>query len=391
VETAQRGPVKLAEEKVEIKKGLKDVYFDRSESSFIDAKNGTLLYRGYNIHDLAEHSTFEETAYLLLHGTLPTSPQLGEFDAQLKAERRLPNEILQVIRITKDAHPMDVLRTAVSAMSSLDSEVSDNSHASTMRKGVRLTSAAATIVAAHARLRDGKDPVSPDTDLTHAANLLYMLFGNRPDEKDTRLIDKDLVLHAEHGVNASTFGARVAASTGADFYAAITAAIAVLKGPKHGGAAENVMNMAKEIGSADKAKDYVESVVNNGGRIPGFGHPVYRTIDPRTVHLKADAKELGERKGNPGWFSILQAVTETDTMKKRSRLGHHPNVDLWAGAVYSLLGIPNDLFIPLFAIGRMPGWTSHILEQYNRKDILRPRLQYSGPMEMPYVPIEQRN
>ena len=381
----------MAEEKVELKKGLKGVYFGRSESSFIDAKNGILLYRGYNIHDLAEHSTFEETAYLMLHGALPTGSQLDDFDAQLKAARQLPEEVLQVVRITKDAHPMDVLRTAVSAMSSLDSEVGDNSRDATLRKGIRLTSATVAIVAAHARLRDGKDPVSPDTNLSHAANLLYMLFGERPDDRDARLIDKDLVLHAEHGVNASTFAARVAASTGADFHAAITAAIAVLKGPKHGGAAENVMNMAQEIGSADRAKDYVEGVVNNGGRIPGFGHPVYRTVDPRTVHLKADAKELGERKGNPGWFSILQAVTETDTMKKRSRLGHHPNVDLWAGAVYSLLEIPNDLFIPLFAIGRMPGWTAHILEQYGQKDILRPRLQYSGPMDVSYVPIEQRN
>ena len=375
---------------VELKKGLKDVYFDRSDSSFIDGKAGKLLYRGYNIHDLAEHSTFEETCYLILHGSLPTSSQLDEFDHQLRANRELRDRILGIVELTKLAHPMDVLRTAVSAMSSLDEAADDLTPEGILSRGIRLTASAPTIVAAHARIRDGKDVVQPKGDLSHAGNFLYMLFGQVPDAQDARVIDTDLILHAEHGVNASAFAARVAASTQADFYAAITAGIAVLKGPKHGGAAEAVMKMAQEIGSEDKAEDYVEAVLKNGRRIMGFGHPVYRAVDPRSIHLKAGAKALAKRRGQPKWFDILQAVTETEAMKKRAKLGHHPNVDFWAGALYSLLGISEDLFIPIFAMGRIPGWTAHVKEQYSKKDILRPRLLYTGPMDLEYVPIGER-
>ena len=378
------------EETVELHKGLRDVHFDRTDTSFIDGAKGTLLYRGYNIHDLAENSTFEETSYLLLHGTLPTQAELSHFDDELRSERELPDELLRVIEATKDAHPMDVLRTAVSAMSSLDRDLSDLSPEATLPRGVRLTASVPTIVAAHHRVRSGMEVVTPDPELAHAANFLYMLFGNRPSHDEARLIDKDLILHAEHGVNASTFAARVAASTRADIYAAITAAIAALKGPLHGGAAEGVMKMAEGIGSVENAQRYVESVLGNGGRVMGFGHPVYKAVDPRSVHMKAEAKALGERKAQPKWFSILQAVTETEALKRRGKHGVNPNVDFWAGAVYSLLNIPDDLFIPVFAIGRMPGWTAHILEQYSRKDLLRPRLLYAGPMDQEYVPIEQR-
>ena len=379
----------VVDDKVELKKGLRDVYIDRTESSFIDGQAGKLLYRGYNIHDLADHSTFEETANLLFHGSLPNRAQLTRFDAELKANRRPPDEVLQIVRLLKDAHPMDVLRTAVSAMGNSDPEPTDISHDAVLAKGIRLTAAAPTIVAAHARIREGKDIVEPNSDLGHGANFLYMLFGEQPDSEDARLIDKDLVLHAEHGSNASAFAARVAASTQADFYAAITAGIAVLKGPLHGGAAEGVARMASEIGSEENAEGYINELRARGKRVMGIGHPVYRAVDPRSVHLKADAKALADRRGQPKWFSILQQVTEV--MEPYARKGHHPNVDFWAGAIYHLLGIPEDLFIPLFAIGRMPGFTMHLMEQYGKKDLLRPRLLYSGPMDLDYVPIEQRN
>ena len=374
-------------EKVELKKGLRNVFFDRTATGSVDPA-GKLLYRGYNIHDLADHSTFEETTYLLLQGSLPTVAQLEEFDAQLKAHRQLPGDVLEIIRLTQTAHPMDVLRTAVSAMSSSDSAVSDISPEAVLSKGIRVTAAAPTIVAAHARIRDGKEPVAPDDGYGHAANFLHMLFGGEPDLQDARLMDKDLVLHAEHGVNASTFGARVAAATETDYYAAITAAIGVLNGPKHGGAAEGARKMALAIGNEENAEAYIANLRKSGGRVMGFGHPVYKAVDPRSVHLRADAKALGERKGDPKWFSILQAVTKV--MEPYARRGHHPNVDLWSGAIYSLLDIPDDLFNALFAMGRMPGWTAHVMEQYSRKDILRPRLLYEGPVDLEYVPIDRR-
>ena len=378
----------VVEERVELKKGLKNVYFDRTEIGLVDPK-GRLLYRGYNIHDLAEHSTFEETVYLLLYGSLPTSAQLEEMDAQLKASQRLPDAVFQVIHLTKDSHPMDVLRTAVSAMSVTDPDVLDISPQAALVKGLRLTAVVPTIVATHDRLRNGEEAVAPRSDLSLAANFLYMLSGREPTPEDARLIDKDLILHAEHGVNASAFAARVAASTEADFYAAITAGIAVLKGPKHGGAAEGAKKMALGIDSEDNAQSYISNLQKNGERIMGFGHPVYKAVDPRSVHMRADAKALGERMGQPKWFSILQAVTKV--MEPYSRRGHHQNVDLWSGAIYSLLNIPDDLFVPIFAMGRMPGWTAHVMEQYSKKDILRPRLHYTGPIDLEYLPIGRRS
>ena len=377
-------------DKVELRKGLRDVYFDRSDTCFIDGKEGKLLYRGYNIHDLAECSTFEETSYLLLHGSLPGQAALDAFVAELKSGRSLPDGIFQIIEITRGAHPMDVLRTAVSAMSSYDGDASNITPDAVLHKAVKMTAATATIVAAHARIKDGKEPVAPHDGLGHAANFLYMLTGEVPDPADARLIDKDLVLHAEHGVNASTFAARVAASTKADFYAAIAAAIAVLKGPKHGGAAEAVMKMAQEVGSEENAESYINDLLRRGERVMGFGHAVYKAVDPRSVHLKEEARLLGERKGQPQWFSILRALTEAPEMKRRAKHGTHPNVDFWAGAVYSLLGISEDLFIPLFATGRMPGWATHVMDQYSKKDLIRPRLQYTGPMDLKYVPIDER-
>lgn len=381
----------VVKENIELNKGLKNGYFDRTSSSLIVAKPGKLLYRGYNIDDLARFSTFEETSYLLLHGSLPTRSQLDEFDASLKANRELPQEVQDIIRIYRNAHPMDVLRGAVSAMSLSDPDILDVSPQGALKKGVRLTAAVATMVAFHHRIRHGLEPITPDPELTHAGNFLYMLFGERSDAEDTSLMDTDLILHAEHGANASAFAARVAASTGADFWAAITAAVAVLKGPKHGGAAEGAIRMAQEVGSVENAEAYVENIIANRGRLMGFGHPVYDDVDPRSLHLKAEAKALGERRGQTKWFSIIEAVTNTEAMKKRAKRGIAPNVDLWSGAIYSLLGIPDDLFVPLFAVGRMPGWTLHVFEQYSVRDILRPRLLYAGPVDLEYSPIDQRD
>ena len=379
-----------AREKVELRKGLKDVYFDRTTASLIVAKPGRLYYRGYNIDDLARHSTFEETCYLLLYGALPTASQLEGIDAELRANRELPAEVIDTLGIYRNAHPMDALRGAVSAMALADPAADDLSEGAVLEKCLKMTAAVPTMVAAHHRIRNGDEPVEPNAALAHAANFLYMLHGEAPSAEDARIIDKDLVLHAEHGSNASTFAARVAASTRADFYSALTAAVSVLKGPKHGGAAEGAMQMAQEVGSVENAESYVSGLLANGQRVTGFGHAVYKDVDPRSVHLKEDAKDLGERKDETKWYWIIEAIASTREMKRRARLGINPNVDLWSGAVYSLLGIPDDLFVPLFAVGRMPGWALHIMEQYSKKDILRPRLHYTGPTDVEYVPIEQR-
>lgn len=378
----------MTEEKVQLHRGLREVYIDRSKSSFIDGNIGKLLYRGYNIDDLAVHSNFEETAYLVMYGKLPTQAQLEEFDTKLKAARLIPDEIVDVIKLTRNSHPMDVLRTAISALSAYDPDTEDNSTEATLRKGLRLTAQAPTIVATHARVRDGKDPIAPDSNLNQAANFLNMLFGELPEQVDSDLIDKDFVLHAEHGINASSFGARVAASTVADLHCAVTTGVAVLKGPSHGGAAEEVMKMAQEIGTEENAENYVRERLDSGGRIMGFGHRVYRAIDPRSVHLQDDAKALGERKGEPKWFSILQNVIEA--MEPYRRRGIYQNVDFFSGTIYYLLGIPDDLFISIFAMGRIPGWTAQVVEQFENNILLRPRLLYTGEMDVPYVPIGER-
>ena len=378
----------MTEENVELHRGLREVYIDRTTSSFIDGKVGKLYYRGYNIDDLATNCSFEEVIYLVMLGELPTETQLGNFTSELRSNMVLPDPIQDIIRATKDAHPMDVLRTAISALAAFDPEVDDNSAEATLRKGTRLTAMAPTIVTAHARIRDGKDPVSPDPTLGLAANFLYMLFGETPDPRDVSLIDKDFVLHAEHGLNASSFGARVSASTQADLHCAITTGISVLKGPSHGGAAESVMSMSLEIGTEDNAEKYVKDTLAGGGRIMGFGHRVYRAVDPRSLHLQDDLKELGERKGEPQWYSILQQVVQV--MQPYARRGICQNVDFFSGAMYFLLDIPEDLFISIFAMGRIPGWTAQVVEQFENNILLRPRLQYVGELDREFIPIGDR-
>ena len=373
----------------EIMKGLKDVYLDTTESSFIDGQEGKLLYRGYNIHDLAEKSTFEEVIYLLLYGNLPSKEQLAEFDAHLKANRRIPDEVIQVLELVKNSHPMDALRTGISAMSAFDAEVTDNSVEATIRKGIRLTAMGPTIVAAHHRLRQGLEPVAPNPDLNHAGNFLYMLFGEVPDQETTNLLDVDFILHAEHGANASAFGARVAASTISDLHSAVVTGVGVLKGPAHGGAAEEVMKMALEIGQPENAEEYCRNILDNGGRIMGFGHRVYKAEGPRARHLRDRSRALGEKLGEPRWFQILNYVEEEVMVRYRSR-GIFVNVDFFAGSIYYLLDIPDDLFISIFALGRIPGWTLQCAEQYDDNILIRPLLEYSGEMDLEYVPIEQR-
>ena len=373
---------------IEIRRGLQGVYIDRSKSSFIDGNAGKLLYRGYSIHDLAEQSSFEEIAYLLLYGSLPNRKDLKDFDDVLRSNRSIPSDVIEIIKVIKNAHPMDVLRTAMSALSAYDSEVADNSVEATIRKGIRLTAQAPTIVTAHSRIKDGKDPVSPNINLNQAANFLYMLFDKEPTEQEARLMEKDFVLHAEHGINASAFAARVVASTNSDLHSAVVAGIGTLKGPAHGGAAEEVMAMALEIGEEDRAETYVRGILDNGGRIMGFGHRVYKVEDPRARHLQTECQVLGDQKGQPKWFRILSKVAEV--MEPYQSRGICPNVDFWAGAMYHLMGIPKELFICIFAMGRIPGWTAQVTEQFSNNILLRPLLLYDGPMDLPYVSLDDR-
>ena len=371
-----------------IHRGLKDVYFERSPTTFIDGKAGELRYRGYSIHDLAQHSTFEETAYLLLHGELPKASELARFTAELSAARQLPPAVLDIIAAVQRAHPMDVLRTAVSALSAFDPEAGDKSRAATLRKGIRLTAQVPMVVAAHARIREGKTPVAPDAGLSHAANFLWMLKGEKPSEDAARLIDTDLVLHAEHGSNASSFAARVVVGTQADIHAAVTAAVAALSGPAHGGAAEDVLAMAEEIGEPENVAAYVKRKREAKEAITGFGHRVYRAEDPRARHMREGVKRLSREMGQPRWHAILEALVAE--MAPYARHGVNVNVDFYSGVIYHLHGVPKDLFVPIFAVGRVPGWTVQVLEQLDNNILIRPLTFYSGPEPRPYVPMAER-
>ncbi len=375
-------------EKIEIHRGLKGVHFDRSRVCFIDGRAGELRYRGYSIHDLAQRSSFEETCYLLLKGELPAREQLDTFVAELKAARVLPAPIYDVIRTIRSAHPMDVLRTAVSALAAFDPEVADNSPEATLRKGIRLTAQVPMIVAAHEHIRNGREPVAPDATLGHAANFLWMLKGKAPSADTAKLMDTDMILHAEHGSNASSFAARVVAGTEANLHAAVTAAIAALSGPAHGGAAENVMKMAMEIGEASKAAEYVKQKRAAKEPVMGFGHRVYRAEDPRARHMRAGVEKLSREMGQPHWYQILGALVEA--MKPYARHGVNVNVDFYAGVVYYLNGIAEDLFVPIFAVGRVPGWTVQVLEQMENNILIRPLTLYNGPEPRAYVPVGQR-
>ena len=378
----------MVNKSVKLYRGLQGVYFDRTRTTFIDGGNGILEYRGYNIHDLAEKSTFEEVSYLLIYGDLPNREQLDTFNDSLKEARNLPEQIFSIIDEIKNAHPMDVLRTAVSALASFDEDRENDTIEGNIKKGIRLTSQIPTIVMAHYNIRNGNTPIEPNQNLNHAGNFLYMLNGKMPSQQTINLMDKDFILHADHGSNASAFTARVVASTNADIHGAITAGIAALSGPSHGGAAENVMQMAKEIESPEKAEGYVKTLLANRERVMGFGHRVYRSEDPRARHLKEGVKRLSTEVGQPQWYQILEAVQKA--MSPYSRRGIHVNVDFFAGVIYYLSGIPQDLFVPIFAVGRIPGWVIQVIEQYEHNILIRPLLQYTGQRERTYIPIQDR-
>jgi citrate synthase len=371
-----------------INRGLMGVYFDRSAVSDIDGAAGRLSYRGYSIDDLATRATFEEVCYLLIMGELPTAGELADFDRRLKAARVLPDAVHDIIRATAAGHPMNVLRTAVSALAALEPASSVNSESGMLENGIRLTAQVPMIIAAHEAIRNGRDPVAPDPDLGHAANWLWMLKGEKPSEDAARLADIDLILHAEHGSNASSFAARVTVGTDADMHCAITTALATLAGPAHGGAAEDVMKMVEEIGTPENAAAYVAAKRKNREPVTGFGHRVYRAEDPRARHMREGVRKLGEEMGEPRWYAILQGVVEA--MKPYARHGLNVNVDFYSGVVYQLHGIPMDLYVPIFAIGRMPGWVIQCLEQKRGNILIRPLTLYSGPEPRNWVALGDR-
>lgn len=367
--------------------GLEGVVAAASAICFIDGKEGRLLYRGYDIADLAEKATFEEVCYLLWYGDLPTASQLRALREKLNASRTLPREIVQLLRLfPKDVAPMDVLRTAVSALGVIDPQASENSPEANLNKAIRLTAQIPTIVAAFDRIRRGEEPVPPREDLAHAANFLYMLKGQEPDPLSARVFDVALILHADHELNASTFSGRVTASTLSDMHSAVTSAIGTLKGPLHGGANEQVMKMLVEIGTPERAAAHVQEMLAQKRRIPGFGHRVYRTEDPRARFLRRLSRDLGEQVGELKWWEITRKVEEVVFQEK----GLYPNVDLYSASTYHYMGIPTDLFTPIFALSRISGWTAHILEQYADNRLIRPLSEYVGPMRREFVPLEQR-
>lgn len=369
------------------KAGLEDVVAASSRICFIDGEKGILVYCGYEIGELAEHATFEEVAYLLWHGSLPRRAELEALSERLAASRGLPDEMMPILRAcARSESPMAALRTAVSALALFDPDAEDNSPETNQRKAIRLTSQMATIVAAYDRLRKGKDPIPPVPKLSHAANFLYMLTGNVPDEMTARALDVCLVLHAEHGFNASTFAARVTASTQADMHSAICSAIGTLKGPLHGGANTRVMEMLVEIGKVERVEPYLGEALAAKKRIMGFGHRVYHTLDPRARFLKKFSEELAKRAANPAWYEISREI-ET---RMRELKGLDANVDFYSASTYYMMGIPHDLFTPVFAVARIAGWSAHVLEQMADNRLIRPREDYTGPMGLKYVPMEKR-
>ena len=373
---------------VKINRGLKGIYFERSGVSHIDGAKGELSYRGYSIHDLATRSTFEEVCYLLIFGELPTAIELAAFDARLKAARSLPPAISDIIESTKTGHPMDVLRTAVSALAALEPQSQNVGEDAFIENGIRLTAQVPMIIAAHEHIRNGRAPVPADPSLSHAANWLYMLKGERPSEDAARLADVDFILHAEHGANASAFAARVTVGTEANLHGAMVTALATLAGPAHGGAAEDVMKMVQEIGSPDKAAAYVKAKRAAREAVTGFGHRVYRAEDPRARHMREGVRKLGEEMGAPVWYEILQGVVEA--MKPYSRHGLNANVDFYSGVIYQLHNIPMDLYVPIFAIGRMPGWVIQCIEQQRGNILIRPLTLYNGPELRDYADMSDR-
>ena len=370
------------------KEGLQDVVAATSSICYIDGQKGILSYRGIDIHDLAEHSTFEEVCYLLWFGRLPKQTELDEMKAVMGRSRALPEPVIQLLKsLPGDAPPMDVLRTAVSALSHFDPDVAANDKPANLRKTYRLTGQIASIVATADRIRNGKEPVSPDSGLSHAANFVYMLTGEKPDATAERALDVALILHADHEFNASTFAARVTVATLTDIHSAIASAVGTLKGPLHGGANQDVMRMLIDIGETERAETYIKEALARKRKISGFGHRVYRTEDPRATHLRRMSRDLSESSGTRKWFETSRVIEEV--VKREKNI--NANVDFYSATVYYNLGIPVDLFTPLFAVSRISGWAAHVLEQLDNNRLIRPRADYTGPAHpAPYIPMNER-
>ncbi len=367
--------------------GLEDVVVAPSSICDVNGKTGQLIYRGYDIHDLVAHTTFEEVVYLLWNDDLPNKQQLARLDTDLKANRKLPAPVIDLLKsIPEGAVPMDVLRTAVSLLGIYDPERRDTSIDAARRKAMRLTAQMATIVAAYHRIREKQPIVDPDPNLNHAANLLYMMRGEKPDDYMAKTMDVALILHADHEFNASTFAARVTIATLSDMYDAIVAAIGALSGPLHGGANEQVMLMLKEIGDEERAESWIRDALARKARIMGFGHRVYKTDDPRAVELKEMSRELGERTGQPQWYRMSERVQRVVGQEK----GLFANVDFYSASTYYVMGIPIDLYTPIFAVSRISGWTAHVIEQLENNRLIRPRSEYVGPRDKKVVPLDQR-
>lgn len=368
--------------------GLAGIVVGETALSDIDGQAGRLIYRGYDIHDLARDSSFEEVCYLLWYGRLPTAAELDALKGELKKERAVGKEVLDLVRTlaTNGSPSMEALRTSVSALSTFDPDVEKNDEATNLAKAKRLTAKIPTLIAAYDRYRNGNDAVAPRDDLDHAANFLFMLFGEEQDDVVNRAMDVALVLHADHGYNASTFSARVTASTLSDMHSAITAAIATLKGPLHGGANERVMHMLEEVDGVDQADAFVRGKLERKEKIMGFGHRVYKTLDPRAVVLKDISEKLGERSGDTTFYELSKAIQKAVKDEK----GLDANVDFYSASSYHSMGIPTDLFTPIFALSRVSGWTAHVIEQQAANKLIRPDAEYVGPKDLEYTPIGKR-
>jgi citrate synthase len=368
-------------------RGLEGVVANESSICYVFGEEGRLIYRGYDINDLADHSTFEETAYLLLYGDLPTRDQLKGFTADLKGMQKVDRVVQRVIRDAPvSANPTDVLRTALSASVFVDPDRGNNSREAESRKAMRLIAQLPTMVAMFHRLRNDQKPLSPRRGLSLAANFLYMVSGDVPDKDAEHAFDVALILHADHELNASTFAARVIAATLADVHGAVTGAIAALAGPLHGGANTEVMKMLLEIQTPERAETWIREALAQKRKIMGFGHRVYRTEDPRAAHLRRMAEELGRTAGQPQW-SAMQRTLE-DVMKREK--GLYCNVDFYSASMYYVMGIPLDLYTPIFAVSRVSGWCAHVLEQHADNRLIRPRAEYVGHMDRRWVPARKR-
>lgn len=368
--------------------GLRGVVAAQSSIGDVNGEEGILIYQGYDIHDLAEHSTFEEVIYLLWNGRLPKQEELDDLNSEIRANYAIPSEIVDLMKtFPKDADPMDVLRTSVSALGFYDKETAHKTdRENAVKAAIKLTAQFPTVVTAWERIRQGKEVVAPLPDQNIATNFLYMLRGEMPEADEVKIFDICLILHADHELNASTFTTRVIAGTLADVYGSVTGGICALAGPLHGGANTNVMKMLLEIGSLENVDSWLDKALEEKRKIMGIGHAVYKTEDPRATWLRKFSKQVGEKAGEMKWFEMSQKIEKAMHEKK----GMFPNVDFYSASTYYLMGIPLDQYTPIFAVSRISGWTGHILEQYSNNKLIRPRAEYIGERGLKYAPINER-